>query len=1474
VASLGTLVADMKLQSAAFMRDMTAAANSVNSNTAQMKRSMREMESESRKSAAAMQSLTTGLVRFGAAVGVSFGVREIVNFGREVAKMTADLDDQAKSAGLSVVSLQAYRLAATESGAASGIADAAIRKYTRSLGEAKEGNRQTIEIFKALGMTARDIAGSPEASLPKVVAALNRIGDVAVRARIETALFSRSGQDVENVLQAWGKSSDELAKHFRSLGLIIENELAEKMEKAAVAQELAWQRIKVAAVPTILTISNLIANLLSNISGMPASIDQMTASLRAAQAQADRGRGTSAGASAQARADELSRRIIEQRNATLPFLASGSFQPDLGGGVSNKGWDDKELTKMLADFDKANRESGQNFIATWDKAFTARAEAAKKQISEEYVARGEALDQSTRQIEEAVKIQRDAQLEINRAYGEYLGQLEQAVTLSGLSREQQEEEIAVLRAIEIAGGKITEGQEDYVRATVRARQETELWRDVTDDLQRGFQNFFADFLETGTLNIGKLWDYIKSTFAQLLAWMAARAIAQPIIVPMVQGFASALGLSGAAAGATNYLGLGGSLASGAGGIGSLLGMGGAASTGFTGHGFDTFGTSSSGGGALGGLGSILGWAGAGALGGGLLASLAGGNSTGGMIGGALGGVGASMLGGTALGAMLGSWAGPLGIAAGGLLGSVFGNNTPSNFTAWSNFGPGYSQGTGLAGDKPNSATLGAAAQAGAAIAAAAKSLQDVGITLRQGIQRLEIGQRDQSRLVTASGQRINVGAAGDVQAAVVGTLNYLLGGASATDANAQKVLASYQAKGGITTDNLDQLLGDIDFAKSLADLAFTEKALTQSEQILKQVTEQFEAAITKAKELGLETSQIVAARDRAVKDLIDGFNNATQDAIDEMTNATLFAWNALQKAQEDRIAEAKALGADSALLERRAALERNAFLKSLNDQQRASLMGLVDLATELALRVADALSRALTGIDEQISAASRFGAEMRSLAQEYASAGASISAAQSGLLLGDASPLSPMAQYGEARTQLETARTSAAGGNLEALRNLPDAARAFLTQSRNVNASTAAYASDFSFAQGVLGDAQQLAGARGSTATSLADMADEQVKLLEAIRENVSAESPNADLLREQSAKLDLIAASSALAAASLGLGINVLDAPTLRAVLGEVVAGLSTVSQEATLQAALEASRAQIEALNKANADFQQIMAILDAGLTLATAPTITATLDRLRADLLAAAGGTDNSDVVAAIDTLRKSAADGLIETAEAQPVRDSLSVIADYINRLNSTVLLGADKTSNAIAGISTGTPGANDEALAAEAARIKAAQAAAELSVLSVAAISKIKTDIQAWAKAMGEASGQPVLDVIAGGGDLMAIQNALVKLRKATTNPKNTKFLDPIISYGASSLSAYEDAKRRADEAEAAAQSYGQTGASIFNTSVPGLQDINGSPGIPGSTLEAVTRAGSAEIVATLEDIKQEIVALRQDANSAPMRALM
>lgn len=82
------------------------------------------------------------------------------------------------------------------------------------------------------------------------------------------------------------------------------------------------------------------------------------------------------------------------------------------------------------------------------------------------------------------------------------------------------------------------------------------------------------------------------------------------------------------------------------------------------------------------LSSILGSAGIGAIGGGLLASLTGGNTTNGTIGGAIGGAVGSAAMGTTLGAAIGSFI-PipgigtiLGSAVGGLLGSAFGPSEP------------------------------------------------------------------------------------------------------------------------------------------------------------------------------------------------------------------------------------------------------------------------------------------------------------------------------------------------------------------------------------------------------------------------------------------------------------------------------------------------------------------------------------------------------------------------------------------------------------------------------------------------------------------------------------------------------------------------------------------------------------------------------------------------------------------------------
>lgn len=182
------------------------------------------------------------------ALGFAFGAIQVVQFARDSIRMAADLDDVAQTIGVTTDELQAYRAAALDAGASSSIADEAIRKYTRSVGEAQGGNKQIIQAFKDLGLTAADLAGGPSASLPIVVEALNRIESVTERARLETDLFGRSGQNIEQVLRAWGGAANELVEKYRAMGVIISPETIERIDQATAKWDLFWQRMRTGVV--------------------------------------------------------------------------------------------------------------------------------------------------------------------------------------------------------------------------------------------------------------------------------------------------------------------------------------------------------------------------------------------------------------------------------------------------------------------------------------------------------------------------------------------------------------------------------------------------------------------------------------------------------------------------------------------------------------------------------------------------------------------------------------------------------------------------------------------------------------------------------------------------------------------------------------------------------------------------------------------------------------------------------------------------------------------------------------------------------------------------------------------------------------------------------------------------------------------------------------------------------------------------
>ncbi|EKE72260.1 hypothetical protein [Oceanibaculum indicum] len=106
----------------------------------------------------------------------------------------------------------------------------------------------------------------------------------------------------------------------------------------------------------------------------------------------------------------------------------------------------------------------------------------------------------------------------------------------------------------------------------RSRPMTDALRTAAEGIQRGFSDAFTVIFREGRLRFGDLADHLKSAFARLLGELAALAIARPVVVPVVTGLGSLLGLSGSAvAGVTDRLG--GPLGGSGPGITDLLGLG-------------------------------------------------------------------------------------------------------------------------------------------------------------------------------------------------------------------------------------------------------------------------------------------------------------------------------------------------------------------------------------------------------------------------------------------------------------------------------------------------------------------------------------------------------------------------------------------------------------------------------------------------------------------------------------------------------------------------------------------------------------------------------------------------------------------------------------------------------------------------------------------------------------------------------------
>jgi hypothetical protein len=177
------------------------------------------------------KALVAGASAF-AAIGVVQQLKDAVVASLDYA---SSLSETAQQLGVTVESLQQFRLLAEQNGIATETMDKALQKLTRSMGEAAAGGKKQSTAFDELGISLRDASGhmrTADQLLPEIAGALEKVASPAERARLEVALFGKTGQELEPLLGQGEAAIRRFMDQAAAAGIIISKELADKADTA------------------------------------------------------------------------------------------------------------------------------------------------------------------------------------------------------------------------------------------------------------------------------------------------------------------------------------------------------------------------------------------------------------------------------------------------------------------------------------------------------------------------------------------------------------------------------------------------------------------------------------------------------------------------------------------------------------------------------------------------------------------------------------------------------------------------------------------------------------------------------------------------------------------------------------------------------------------------------------------------------------------------------------------------------------------------------------------------------------------------------------------------------------------------------------------------------------------------------------------------------------------------------------------
>jgi hypothetical protein len=175
-------------------------------------------------------------VGLGGLVGAATGAT-LIELGGRALDYASSLQEVAQQLGVTTTDLQTYRYAATQVGISQETMDKGLAKLTVTMGQAREGVSKPKAAFAELStILGKDVlkgAATAGDALPLIADALNKISDPAKRAALEVALFGKTGQQLDTLLQPGSAALNGLARAAQDLGLVLSDDQIANADQTA-----------------------------------------------------------------------------------------------------------------------------------------------------------------------------------------------------------------------------------------------------------------------------------------------------------------------------------------------------------------------------------------------------------------------------------------------------------------------------------------------------------------------------------------------------------------------------------------------------------------------------------------------------------------------------------------------------------------------------------------------------------------------------------------------------------------------------------------------------------------------------------------------------------------------------------------------------------------------------------------------------------------------------------------------------------------------------------------------------------------------------------------------------------------------------------------------------------------------------------------------------------------------------------------